>query len=78
MRMKGQTPPPPEEKWVNDDGREVVYDGASHEIVTDIRYKGTYNYVNPPKNWPPKNFEDCWRTIGHGVADVLPYGIWKN
>jgi len=33
-------------KFVHPDGRELVYDGDTNELVTDDRYMGTYNYVN--------------------------------
>ena len=57
----------PECKYVNDDGREVVYDGATHQIITDIRYVGTYNFINPQKS-----------KLGHFLVDVLPYLIMGN
>ena len=57
----------PECKYVNDDGREVVYDGATHQIITDIRYVGTYNFINPQTS-----------KLGHFLVDVLPYLIMGN
>ena len=57
----------PECKYVNDDGREAVYDGATHQIITDNRYAGTYNFINPQTS-----------KIGHAILDVLPYLIMGN
>ena len=70
-------------KFVCIDGREAVFtkdfskDG-SYELVTDSKYKGTYNYCPPaPK---PKNITDVkgisnfvLKATGHFFADVLPY-----
>ena len=36
-----------EEKYVNSDGREAVFDGDTHELITDPRIAGTYNYSSP-------------------------------
>jgi RHS repeat-associated protein len=64
-------------KYVHKDGREVVYDGRTNEIITDTVYKGTYNFVNPG------TADDGWieysaRFVGHGVLDVIPYLIMGN
>ena len=70
-------------KFVCIDGREAVFtkdfskDG-SYELVTDPKFKGTYNYCPPaPK---PKNITDVkgisnfvLKATGHFFADVLPY-----
>ena len=69
-----------DEKWVNDlDGREVVYDGDTGQILTD-QYHGTYNYINVAPN--PKKWYDAgeWlkvggTMVGHGVMDVAPWYI---
>ncbi len=66
-----------DEKWVNDlDGREVVYDGDTGQILTD-KYHGTYNYINVAPNL--KKWYDAgeWlkvggTMVGHGVMDVAP------
>ena len=67
----------PEKKFVNDDGREAVYDGKTDELITDDELGGTYNYVNPPQEGDGV-FTTVWRATGHFVADMLPYYIWGN
>ena len=57
----------PECKFVNDDGREAVYDGASGQLITEDRYLGTYNFINPQTS-----------KAGHFFVDVLPYLIMGN
>lgn len=37
----------PELKFIHPDGREVVFDGGTRQIITSDQYRGTYNYVNP-------------------------------
>ena len=67
-------------KWVNDlDGREVVYDGDTGQILRD-QYRGTYNYINVAPT--PQRWYDVggWLTvgatmIGHGAIDVAPWKI---
>ncbi|MCK5242553.1 hypothetical protein KAR34_08885 [bacterium] len=73
----------PELKYINKDGREVVYDGYTKEIVTDPKYKGTYNYVVISQ--PPKKRSDVLGTckyystgIAHVVVDVVPWAIGGN
>jgi hypothetical protein len=68
----------PELKYIHPDGREVVFDGKTGEVMTDPRYLGTYNYIMPAQ--PPEDFLDIkgWKAfakkgIGHYVVDVLPY-----
>ena len=64
-------------KYVHRDGREVVYDGRTLEIISDSVYKGTYNFVNPgtaDNGW----IEYSARFVGHGVLDVIPYLIMGN
>ncbi len=70
----------PELKYTNPDGREVVFDGKTHEIVTDPRYIGTYNYVVPapfPDKWWDVGGLAKWAVKGGGhiVADVAPYAL---
>ena len=36
-----------ERKFIHEDGREAVYYQNSGRLVTDPRYRGTYNFVNP-------------------------------
>ena len=57
----------PECKFVNDDGREAVYDGASGQLITEDRYLGTNNFINPQTS-----------KAGHFFVDVLPYLIMGN
>ena len=67
----------PERKFINDDGREAVYDGDTGKLITNPDLKGTYNYVNPAgKN---AGFgETVLKGAGHIVADVIPFLIWGN
>ncbi len=68
----------PELKYVHPDGREVIYDGDTKQIITDPRFAGTYNYVVPSPF--PNDLGDVSgglkyisTRIGHGLVDVLPY-----
>lgn len=49
----------------------------SEGLITNQKYKGTYNYVNPPTG---KNSADEWllRAAGHFISDRLPYYILGN
>ncbi len=82
-----------EVKYVNGDGRESIrYDdgGADGGEVTDGRYKGTYNYVNPG-NWDQLQnqgtvmgvpvggaLEWAGRGIGHAALDIAPWLLGGN
>lgn len=73
----------PERKFIHVDGREAVYNPETGELVTDPRYAGTYNYVNPapvPENpWDVGGWASwTFRGIGHGVTDVIPYFFGGN
>ncbi|WP_283241550.1 RHS repeat-associated core domain-containing protein, partial [Halomonas sp. ATBC28] len=73
----------PELKFIHPDGREAVFDGDTHELITDPRYMGTYNYVNPsktPEEWTDFRGWGDWaiKGVGHGVLDVLPYIPGRN
>ena len=70
----------PEQKFIFPDGREAVYDGDTGQLVTDPRFKGTYNYVNPAElSWNPLKWPEIyWRGLGHFYTDMLPYYIWGN
>jgi len=77
-----------EVKYVNEDGRESIrYPGAGGGEVTDDRYRGTYNYVNPG-NWDqlqnqgqvlgvPVGGAAEWaaRGVGHFATDILPWWL---
>ena len=54
-----------EEKMVHPDGREVVFDGGTGEMVTDPDLVGTYNYVN---DVPFPDFSSPKSTHYPGVA----------
>lgn len=67
-------------KFIHDDGRELVYDGDTKELMTDDRYMGTYNYVNAtiPLDSTPSPWEayQNTRTEGsrlHKAYDVDPW-----
>ena len=67
-----------EEKWVNEDGREAVFDGGRNgTVMTDPRYVATYNYVVPRDkdglSSPGDYLDFAERTAGHTVWDVLPW-----
>ena len=67
-----------EEKWVNEDGREAVFDGGRNgTVMTDPRYVATYNYTVPRDKdglSSPGDYVDfAERTAGHTVWDVLPW-----
>ena len=53
-------------KYVAEDGREVVFD-ENGDIVLDPVNRGTYNFEDPLSN-----------PIGHFFEDVLPYYLWGN
>ncbi|MEH7179688.1 hypothetical protein [Neobacillus vireti] len=72
----------PELKFIHPDGREAVFNGDDHSLVTDPRYIGTYNYINPslqPEGFPTNKEEllewiEFGKTgIGHVATDVVPY-----
>ncbi len=67
----------PELKYIHKDGREAVFDGDTHQIITDPRYKATYNYVNT--DLIPTKLSDIPSFIingyGHFLFDMLPYYI---
>lgn len=51
-----------EQKFIHPDGREVVFDGDTGEVVTDPKIKGTYNY-GPNPNSPTHWIKDIWPHI---------------
>ena len=72
-----------EKKYGHPDGREVVFDGDTGKLATDIRYRGSYNYEVPSPM--PDHFVDikAWQDYlqnggGHVVKDVAPYLIGGN
>ena len=72
-----------ESKFIHPDGREVVFDGDTRQIITNDQYRGTYNYVNPAP--PPTSIWDVGgaaayvgRGAGHLLLDVAPYAIGGN
>ena len=36
-----------EYKFVHPDGREAIYDGNTGLLVTESKFRGTFNFVNP-------------------------------
>lgn len=67
-------------KFIHPDGRELVYDGDTNELMIDDRYMGTYNYVNAtiPADATPGPIEAYLntRTEGsrlHKAYDVDPW-----
>lgn len=75
--------PDPERKFIHEDGREAVFNPETGELVTDPRYAGTYNYVNPapvPEDaWDLGGWADwTFSGIGHVITDVIPYFFGGN
>lgn len=73
----------PELKYVHEDGREVVYDGDTHEVIKDPKYKGTYNYhpMMPREYYPDGTggwMEKQVDGAGHLIQDVVPYWLLGN
>ncbi len=72
----------PESKFVNSDGREAIYDGATGELVTDPCLEGTYNYMNPPDLNEIRDtiglIEAATQGLGHFIADMAPYYAGGN
>ena len=73
----------PELKYIHPSGREVVFNGDTLQPITDPRYAGTYNYVNPapaPENWYNVGgwLSFAGRGVGHLVTDVVPYWMGGN
>ena len=67
-------------KFIHEDGREAVYTPDGSKLVTDPRYAGTYNYVNPASpSWNPLRWPSIvGRGLGHFFADMVPYYIGGN
>lgn len=70
-------------KMLHPDGRELVFDGATGKLISDTRWKGTFNYVSIPP--PPENplnifgwTQIGFTIIGHAFLDVIPYYIGGN
>lgn len=75
----------PEVKFVHPDGREVIFDGDTGEVITDPELRGTYNYVNtaPDEDAPRYWWEylDKLRSegaAGHILLDYFPYSQLGN
>ncbi len=79
----------PEEKWVNEDGREAVFDGgtdrsssADDSIMTDDQYLATYNYAVPMELDEVDSLDTAWdwtkATAQHVAYDVAPWVLWGN
>lgn len=80
-----------DEKYCNEDGRELVFDGKSindnnPKIDRKPLTKGTYNYCDPgekPSDENGKNNLLGWteyvgKGIGHGICDLIPWYILGN
>ncbi|MBQ7935915.1 MAG: RHS repeat-associated core domain-containing protein [Clostridia bacterium] len=69
----------PEEKYTHSDGREVVFDGDTKELITDPKYVGTYNYCVRYQLPEDPSFIDHAKyyvtSAGHQVVDVWPYKL---
>ncbi len=58
-------------KFVNEDGREAVFD-SNHEIILSYPDKGTYNYQNPD------TFLLSLNSLNHNKYDINPYYIYMQ
>lgn len=72
-----------EAKFIHSDGREAVFNGGTLNLVTDSRFLGTYNYVNPapiPKNWYNAIGWGVYagKGLGHAALDVVPHILGGN
>lgn len=73
----------PELKFIHSDGREAVFNGDTQSLMTDAKYGGTYNYVNPapvPDKWWDLGGWGAYagKGVGHLVLDVVPYVAGGN
>jgi len=73
----------PERKYVHPDGREVIFDGNTGQVVRDPRYKGTFNYSYqspPPKEGSSIADWARWviRSRDHIKYDVVPFLLGGN
>lgn len=60
----------PELKFIHKDGREVVYDGDTHKIITDPRIRGTFNFGPNPKSVKHYTHDiRLWVKYGNGPND---------
>ena len=64
-------------KFIHPDGRELVYDGDTNELMTDDRYMGTYNYVNAtiPADTTPGPIEAYLNTRTEGSRLHKAYDV---
>ncbi|CCQ72020.1 hypothetical protein [Magnetospira sp. QH-2] len=69
-------------KFGHSDGREVIFDGDTGQVVDDPKLRGTYNYASPtvgpvdPDWWDQmKLYFDEWE---HGLKDVAPWWALGN
>ena len=85
----------PERKFICKEGREAVFSkddspNGNYQLVTDPRYKGTYNYCNPASlptlpngitdfkgigNCISASLQFAVKGAGHFFADMLPYYV---
>ena len=69
--------PCPERKFIHEDGREAVYYPSSGNLVTDPRYRGSYNFVNPAAV-NAGLFEKIITNTQHVWFDVVPWLFGGN
>ncbi|MCX7110799.1 MAG: FG-GAP-like repeat-containing protein [Proteobacteria bacterium] len=72
-------------KYIHNNGSELVFDGDTHELITDPKYRGTYNYINPAsindfdRNKPQEGLVIfIVANIGHVIADYIPAKVFGN
>jgi len=64
-------------KFIHEDGRELVFDGDTRELMTEDRYMGTYNYVNAtiPNDTTPGPLEAYLNTRTEGSLLHRKYDV---
>jgi hypothetical protein len=70
-------------KFIHSDGREAVFNGDTLSLMTDAKYGGTYNYVNPapvPDKWYDVGGGGAYagKGVWHLVLDVVPFVAGGN
>ena len=72
-----------EKKYAHPDGREVVFDGDTGKVVTDLKLRGTFNYAH--QELPLKDDASImewakwiYSGAGHVAKDIVPYWLGGN
>ncbi len=72
----------PEIKVIHESGAELVFNGATNELILTDKHKGTFNYVNAIPKEEVDSIQSAAAFVvygtGHLIADVLPYLLGGN